>query len=174
MPITVSIGQVRDKTQPDRLSSGAPIRILVVEDNADDQELLRRLLQKVQVVQNILFLSDPVQALDLLSRSYSHAFNRELIAIFLDIHLPQMTGIELLRKIRQMPDMKDFPVIMMTASSDPKNLEECQQLRVASYIEKPVTLHSFSMAIANIFPHGIRGQKGSGFPTHTSSSGSDA
>ena len=62
-----------------------------------------------------------------------------------------MSGTDLLHHIRSMPGMANFPVIMMISSNDPRDLEECKKLKVASYVSKPVTFSSFSNAVANIF-----------------------
>jgi CheY-like chemotaxis protein len=132
-------------------SASVAVRILVVEDNPFDEELLRRQLRRTEMASKTTFVSDPFQAMELLTGNESDSFRQDLIAIFLDIHLPGMSGIELLRHIRDMPGMEDFPVIMMTSCPDPRDMEECQRLGAKSYVEKPVTVASFSKAIANLF-----------------------
>ena len=129
----------------------SPVRVLVVEDSPDDQELLRHQLEKTQMATHVAFVPDAAQALDLLIGSEGETFRQELVAIFLDLHLPGMSGIELLQRIRVMPGMADFPVIVMTSSNDPRDVEECRRLKVASYVPKPITYHSFSHAVANVF-----------------------
>lgn len=126
-------------------------RVLVVEDSPADQELLQYQLRKSQMAENVVFVSDALRALDLLTGPESKTFRQDLIAVFLDIGLPGMSGIEFLRKIRTMPKMEDLPVIIMTSSSDPRHMEECKRLKVAGYVKKPVTFDSFSKAVANIF-----------------------
>jgi two-component system, response regulator len=133
------------------LHAGRPMRVLVVEDSPYDQELLRRQLSRVQMDESIVFVSDAAQALDLLIGVDSEVFRQELLAIFLDIHLPGMDGMELMQRIRIMPGMANLPVIVMTSSKDPCDMEECRRLKVMGYVEKPVTLESFSHALANIF-----------------------
>jgi AhpD family alkylhydroperoxidase len=133
------------------LHAGPPIRVLVVEDNAFDEELLRRQLKKAGMADNVVFVPDAHQALELLSGPEGKLLRQDLIALFLDIHLPGMSGIELLRRLRAMPEMEDFPVIVMTSSQDPRDVEQCKKLKVKSYVEKPVTSVSFSKAVANLF-----------------------
>ncbi len=132
------------------LHSNPALRVLVVEDNPLDQELLRLQLLKSGMEENVTFVSDGLRALELLTDSEGESFRRELVAIFLDVHLPGMGGIELLRRIRALPDMKDFPVIVMTSSNDPRDVEECQRLK-STFVPKPVTYSSFFNAVANIF-----------------------
>ena len=132
------------------LHSNPAMRILVVEDNPLDQELLRLQLLKTEMEKNVTFVSDGLRALELLTDSEGESFRRELVAIFLDVHLPGMGGIELLRRIRALPDMKDFPVIVMTSSNDPRDMEECLRLK-ATFVPKPVTYSSLFNAVADIF-----------------------
>jgi len=132
------------------LHATSRIRILVVEDNTSDQELLLRQMAKTQMAEKVLFVPDGLQALELIEKSRESS-EPELIAIFLDLHLPGMSGIELLRRIRTVPGMEDFPVIVMTSSADPRDIEKCRRLKVSSYVEKPISYNSFSHVIANVF-----------------------
>jgi CheY-like chemotaxis protein len=129
-----------------------PIRFLVVEDDPRDQELLLHQLRETQMAGKVLFVPDALQALDFIEKSRSSS-ESGLIAIFLDLHLPGMSGVELLQRLRAMPGMEDFPVIVMTSSNNPRDMEECGRLKVLSYVQKPVTLASFSksVAVANLF-----------------------
>jgi len=127
------------------------IRVLVVEDDPQDQELFRIQLQRAKMEEHVILVSDAQKALVVLD-SFSHGNRRdELIAIFLDLGLPGMSGLDLLRHVRSTPRIKRLPVVVMTAYTDPRYANECRKLRVASYIEKPLTLDSFSQAVANIF-----------------------
>jgi CheY-like chemotaxis protein len=125
------------------------VRVLVVEDNADDRELLLRQLRKSGMDSHVKFISDGKEALDFLSRPGEPA--EELIAIFLDLRLPSLSGIELLRRLRGQGPLQDVPVIVMTSSIDPNDLEECRRLKVTNYVSKPVTFTSFSKAVADVF-----------------------
>jgi two-component system, response regulator len=132
------------------INTPSPIRILVVEDNPDDQELLLRQLSKAKLSDHVMFISDGRQALDLIENVMVLS-KTGLIAVFLDLHLPGIGGLDLLRRLRRQPGAESFPVIAMTSSNDPNDLEECQKLNVTSFVQKPVTYQSFSHAIANIF-----------------------
>ena len=100
---------------------------------------------------NVIFVPDGIQALSVLEDYRDGRRDGELLALFLDLRLPGLSGLEFLRRLRAMKEMKHLPVIIMTSSNDPKDIEECRKLKVVSYVEKPVTFGSFSNAVANIF-----------------------
>jgi len=132
-------------------NSAFPVRVLVVEDNADDRELLLRQLQKTGMANHVKFISDGKEALAYLVAPDPQPIANELVAIFLDLNLPSLSGLELLRTLRQGDLFQATPVIVMTSSNDPRDLEECRRLNVTNYVSKPVTLTSFSKAVADIF-----------------------
>jgi CheY-like chemotaxis protein len=132
-------------------SSAIPVRVLVVEDNAADRELLLRQLKKASMADQVKFISDGKEALRFLSEPTPTSGGRDLIAIFLDLKLPSLTGIDLLRALRGDPHLLETPVIVMTSSNDPRDIDECGRLGVTSYVSKPVTFDSFSKAVANVF-----------------------
>lgn len=127
-----------------------PIRVLVVEDNEDDRELLLRQLKKANLHNQVHFIADGKKALVFLS---SHPEERaaQIMVIFLDLKLPSLNGLDLLKAIRAIPVLRRIPVVVMTSSNNPKDLEECRRLQVLHYVEKPVTFASFSKSIADVF-----------------------
>ena len=133
-------------------SASPIIRVVVVEDDEDDLELLMRQLRKNKIEEHVRFFSDGTSALQFLSQLPPPAPFCDLIAIFLDLKLPGISGIKLLREVRKMPRIKNTPVVVMTASLNPKDFEECQDLKVAAFIPKPVTFELFSQAITRL-PH---------------------
>jgi two-component system, response regulator len=128
------------------------VRVVVVEDDEDDRELLQRQLRKSGIDTNVAFLTNGKEALEFLANLPAPAPFCDLIAIFLDLKLPGIGGVELLREIRKTPRVQNTPVIIMTASLDPKDFETCQELKVAAYIPKPITFDLFSKAITSL-PH---------------------
>jgi two-component system response regulator len=126
------------------------VKVLVVEDNADDRELLLRQLRKSGLGEHVKFISDGKEALDLLTGDGA-PHPDDLIMILLDLRLPSLSGLELLRRLRALPRYQSVPVTVMTSSNDPRDLEECRRLRVVNYLNKPVTFDSFSKAVADVF-----------------------
>ncbi len=126
------------------------VRVLVVEDDEDDRELLTRQLRKSGTDSHVKFIPDGKEALDFLSHLPPPKPFCDLIAIFLDLRLPSMGGMEILRRIKKMRRAANIPVIIMTGALDPKDFEECQRLHVAAYVMKPVTFESFSRAITGL------------------------
>jgi len=130
--------------------SSPAVRVVVVEDNEDDRLLLLRQLRKSRIDENVKFFSNGKEALDFLSHLPPPRPFCDLIAIFLDLKLPGMSGIQLLRQIRKTPLVQNTAVIIMTASIDPKDFEACNALRVSAFIPKPVTFELFSQAITRL------------------------
>ena len=132
-------------------SLGPPaVRVVVVEDNDDDRDLLQHQLKKSQIDSHVKFFPDGERALAFLSTLPPQPPFSDLIAIFLDLRLPGMSGVELLRALRKLPRTSTIPVIVMTSSLDPRDFEACQALKVSAYIPKPITFESFSKAITGL------------------------
>lgn len=128
------------------------VRVVVVEDDLDDRDLLTRQLRKSKIDDNVRFFSNGVEALQFLSKLPPPTPFYDLIAIFLDLKLPGMNGIDLLREIRKTPRVQNKPVIIITGSLDPKDHEMCQELKASAFIRKPITFDAFSKAIIHL-PH---------------------
>jgi CheY-like chemotaxis protein len=134
------------KSRPDE-----DVRILVVEDDPNARELLLLQLRAQGMDDRVKFISNGKEALDFLTGPHAKPAATKLVAIFLDLKLPALGGIELLRRLRQREEYATIPVIVMTASSDPSDLKECQRLQVAQYVSKPVSFTSFAKAVADTF-----------------------
>jgi CheY-like chemotaxis protein len=124
------------------------IRVLVIEDNPDDGRLLLRQLQKINFAEAVKVIPDGLEAWNVMS---SKDGCLDLIAIFLDLKLPSLSGVELLGRIRSHADLRDIPVFVMTSTDDSRTLEECARLGVKVYLPKPITYSVFSSAMANLF-----------------------
>jgi CheY-like chemotaxis protein len=136
---------------PDFTKDDSTVRVIVIEDDADDRESLLRQLKKGGMADHVKFIVDGQEALDFLTGPDAPIVAEELIAIFLDLKLPSLSGLELLRCLRVSTKLRNLPVIVMTSSNDPKDLDECRRLNVIGYVAKPVTFTTFSKAVADVF-----------------------
>jgi CheY-like chemotaxis protein len=103
-------------------------KILVVEDDADDSFMLVRQLEKAQIDDHVMVIENGQKALTFLQAA------AELpLCIFLDLRLPGLSGIELLEKVKSDPRLQAIPVIVMTGSSNPHDVAECEHLGAASF-----------------------------------------
>jgi two-component system, response regulator len=123
-----------------------PARILIVEDNTDDEALLMRQLSKADLHTQVKVIPDGGKAVDYLSRE-EHAAT--LVAVFLDLDLPTLRGVELLKYIRSFERTRHIPVILMTSSNSPGEIEQCRELGISSFVQKPVTFASFAKSIVD-------------------------
>jgi two-component system, response regulator len=126
-----------------------PRHILMIEDNPDDEALLLRQLKKAELERHIKVIHDGGKALEYLMDERFKC--EDLAAIFLDLHLPTIDGLQLLEAIRSESRLEKIPVIVMTSSNAPEEMEKCRELGVSSYVNKPVTFSSFAKAFADTF-----------------------
>jgi two-component system response regulator len=124
-------------------------RILIIEDNPDDEALLLRQLKKAGLERHVKVIHDGGQALDYLTDEQFQCDN--LVAIFLDLKLPTVDGLTLLENIRSQENLRDLAVVVMTSSNSTEELERCRELGVSCYVQKPLTLSSFAKAFADTF-----------------------
>jgi CheY-like chemotaxis protein len=129
-----------------------PSRILIIEDNPDDSFFLTRQLNRARLDDHVTVISDGQEALDFLLKNASEETPVDFVAIFLDLRLPSLDGVPLLRKLRAIPQLRDIPVIVMTSSNEESDLEECRRLAVKAYVTKPVRLTDFIKAVTHVFP----------------------
>ena len=123
------------------------VEILLVEDNPDDVELTSHALKKSKLVNRIRVVRDGAEALDYLDGEGEFA-GRNLrdvpLLILLDLKLPKVSGIEVLRRLRGEPRTHSLPVVVLTASREERDIAEAYSLGVNSYIVKPVDFDQFS------------------------------
>jgi len=126
---------------------GKMVDILIVEDDANDAALTLVAFRKARIINNIQVLSDGTEALDYLWSEGTHA-NRSTTnyprLIFLDINLPKMGGLEILRRIKADARTRHIPVVMLTASEHSRDLAQSRKLGAASYLVKPVDFRALA------------------------------
>ncbi|HET6455597.1 MAG TPA: response regulator [Armatimonadota bacterium] len=124
--------------------------ILLVEDNPGDVELTRRALKKGKICNELVVASDGQQALDFIFRTGQYADRDRNVfpaIIFLDLRLPRVDGLEVLRRIRQDERTKLQPVIILTSSKEEEDVLRSYELGANSYIRKPVDFDKFVEAV---------------------------
>ena len=130
--------------------TGRPIEILLVEDNPGDVRLTQEALKDAKVLNKLRVVSDGVEALAFLRRQgkYAHAVRPGLI--LLDLNLPKMDGRKVLAEIKEDPDLKRIPVVVLTISKADEDIIKTYELHANCYITKPVDLEQFMEVIKSI------------------------
>ncbi len=126
--------------------------ILLVEDNADDELLTVRALKKNNILNDVVVARDGAEALDYLFRTGAYA-GRDLSApqvVLLDLKLPKLSGLEVLKRIREDARTRMQPVVILTSSTEEQDLAASYGLGANSYIRKPVDFDQFSEAARQI------------------------
>jgi len=124
--------------------------ILLVEDNPDDVDLTIRAFKKNNITNKIIVAKDGVKALDYLHGTgmYDGRDTKDLpVVILLDLKLPKIDGLEVLRRIRQDELTRLIPVVILTSSAEQKDMVEGYKLGANSYIRKPVDFEQFVEAV---------------------------
>lgn len=116
--------------------------LLLVEDNADDEALTLRAFAKNNIGTGVVVAHDGVEALDYLLGVGSQAGIRPQL-ILLDLKLPKLDGLEVLRRLRADPRTRRTPVVVLTSSVEESDLVRCYELGANSYIRKPVNFDQF-------------------------------
>lgn len=127
--------------------------ILLVDDSAEDRELLQHTLRRNQFRGRIEEARDGLEALDRLNchGRWSGHDPRDLPrAVFLDVKMPRMTGIEVLRELRSTPHLVVVPVVMLTSSAEDRDVTDCYALGANSYVVKPVDMDDYFRSIADV------------------------
>ncbi|MGE5863890.1 MAG: response regulator [Rhizobacter sp.] len=126
--------------------------ILLVEDDKRDLELTLVALERSQLANDVVVVRDGAQALDYLQREGQHADRVEgnPAVILLDLKLPKVNGLEVLRVVRSTPALRSIPVVMLTSSQEESDVLKSYELGVNAYVVKPVDFKQFVAAIADL------------------------
>jgi CheY-like chemotaxis protein len=133
--------------------TGKEVEILLVEDNAADAELALHALRKEKLANSIELVRDGEEALDFLfcrGAFKDRSPNHQPRLILLDLKLPKVDGLEVLRQLKNDPRLKSIPIVILTSSREERDLVESYKLGVNSYIQKPVDFDQFREMIKEV------------------------
>jgi two-component system response regulator len=127
--------------------------ILLIEDNPSDAGLTRRALEKARITNELVVAGDGQDALDYLWGAGAHA-GRDVSELpmltLLDLKLPRVSGLEVLRRVRSDPRTRRMPIVILTSSAEEQDVAAGYDLGVNSYIRKPVDFKQFAQAIEQL------------------------
>ncbi len=128
------------------------VEILMVEDNPTDAELTMRALRKRNLTNNLVWVKDGEEALDFIfcRGRYLGRSNVAPRLVLLDIKLPKVDGIEVLRAVKSDPNTKPIPIVMLTSSQEERDIVDSYKLGVNSFIVKPVEFDKFLDMVAQV------------------------
>ena len=127
--------------------------IILVEDNPSDADLIKRALNKNNVANKILHLKDGQEVIDYLfgeGQWKGRTTANTPKVILLDLKMPKVSGIEVLKKIKSNDETRSIPVVILTSSKEDPDIKECYKLGVNSYVVKPVGFEDFSRTVAQL------------------------
>jgi two-component system response regulator len=124
--------------------------ILLIEDNPDDVELTMLAFEKNQIINEVIVARDGVEALEILHGSEPDPRRSAIAVILLDLKLPRIDGLQVLRAVRADERTRVLPVVVLTSSREEHDLIASYKLGVNSYIRKPVNFEAFIDAVRQI------------------------
>jgi CheY-like chemotaxis protein len=147
IPLATLFADMRAKSAAKPMTIDQQVDILVVEDDVNDVTLTMQAFKQWGLRNRLYVVHDGVAAMDFLFGTGIFAHRNpadQPQVILLDLHLPKIGGIEILRRIKADPRTNSIPVIILTGSKDASDITECRRLGVENYILKPVDFKSFS------------------------------
>lgn len=128
------------------------VQILLVEDNPSDAELTLHALSKNNLANSVDWVKDGEEALDYLFHRGQYADKKTGLpkVVLLDLRLPKLDGIDVLRAVRKNPKTKELPIVVLTSSKEETDLVETYRLGVNSFVSKPVVFKEFVETVANL------------------------
>ena len=127
-----------------------PVEILLVEDNPGDERLTREALKEGKVYSNLHWVKDGVEAMEFLRRQGKYSSVPRPDIILLDLNLPKKDGREVLQDIKNDPELKRIPVVVLTTSKAEEDVLRTYNLHANCYVTKPVDLEKFIVVVKSI------------------------
>jgi len=138
---------------PPKHLQGEPLAILLVEDNPDHAELAQRNLADCQVANRIFHVEDGALALDYLYNRGAYEDHKQFPRphlVLLDLRLPRVDGLEVLRQLKNDPELRAIPVVVLTTSDADRDLAMAYEYHANSYLTKPVAFNAFSSMLKDL------------------------
>jgi CheY-like chemotaxis protein len=129
------------------------VEILLVEDNPTDAELCIRSLRKSNLANKLVWVKDGAEALDFLFATGAYtgrSVTKPPKVVLLDLRLPKVEGMEVLRRVKADERTKSIPVVVLTSSKEDRDVTESYQLGVNSFISKPVGFEEFAKTVKDL------------------------
>ena len=127
------------------------LTIILAEDDEGHATLIKRNLKRSGLLNEIIHFKDGQETLDFLNNVKDKNEKNNLPSLLLlDIKMPKVNGIEVLRQVKQDPSLKRMPVIMITTTDDPREIATCHELGCSNYITKPIDYDKFVSAIRKL------------------------
>lgn len=134
-------------------SENKEVEILLVEDNPTDAELCIRALKKNNLANSLVWVKDGAEALEFLFSTGAYA-DRDITCppkvVLLDLRLPKVDGMEVLRRVKEDERTRPIPVVVLTSSKEDRDVAESYKVGVNSYISKPVEFDAFAKTVSEL------------------------
>lgn len=128
-----------------------PVRIVMIEDDEGHARLIERNIRRAGVNNEIVPFTSGTEAVKFLfTQGNGGSQDGEALLILLDLNLPDMTGIDILKRVKEDPKLKYAPVVVLTTTDDAQEIKRCYELGCNVYITKPVNYDSFANAIRQL------------------------
>lgn len=134
------------------MSNGTPVTIIMVEDDEGHARLIEKNIRRAGVNNRIVPLTNGTDALDYIlgkDRSGKAGIGKQFL-VLLDLNLPDMTGVDILEKVKTNPHTRLTPVVVLTTTDDEREIKRCYDLGANVYITKPVDYENFANAIRQL------------------------
>lgn len=127
-----------------------PFKLVMIEDDAGHALLIQKNLKRAGIANTIVHLEDGLKAIDYFFGPNEALLNHEKTLVLLDLNLPHIDGYEILRRLKASERTRRIPVIVLTTTDNPKEIDHCYELGCNVYIIKPVEYDNFSEAIRKL------------------------